>query len=91
MWVQVGPFFNELTEDASYLGKANAQHRAILEAARAGDAGAVRRHLALDIAVAADHIVAWVKRPAADPGGRPGPVEAGAGTRDLVSAGRRTR
>ena len=62
MWSQVGPFFNELTEDDGFVAKANDQHRAILLALAGGDAAAVRRHLSLDISVAADHLIPRLKR-----------------------------
>lgn len=57
MWTQVGPFFNELTEDAGFVAVANEQHRHIIAALREGDAAAVRRHLATDITVAGDHLI----------------------------------
>lgn len=57
MWSQVGPFFNELTEDARFIAKANEQHRLIAAALAAADAEAVRRHLSADISVAADHLI----------------------------------
>lgn len=66
MWSQVGPFFNELTEDQDFFAKANDQHRAILEALRAKDAAAVRQRLSLDISVAADHLIPRLKRLQAD-------------------------
>ncbi len=62
MWSQVGPFFNELTEDDSFVAKANDQHRAILAALRSKDTAAVRHHLSLDISVAADHLIPRLKR-----------------------------
>ena len=66
MWSQVGPFFNELTEDDAFVSKANDQHRAIFSALRAKDSVAVRRHLSLDISVAADHLIPRLKRLQAD-------------------------
>jgi DNA-binding GntR family transcriptional regulator len=66
MWSQVGPFFNELTEDDGYVNKANDQHRAIFSAILANDAVAVRRHLSLDISVAADYLVPRLERLQAD-------------------------
>lgn len=66
MWSQVGPFFNELTDDDAFVAKANDQHRAILKALEARDAAAVRRHLSLDISVAADHLIPRLKRLEAD-------------------------
>jgi len=66
MWSQVGPFFNELTEDDGFVSKANDQHRAIFSALMAKDAAAVRRHLSLDISVAADHLIPRLKRLQAD-------------------------
>lgn len=62
MWSQVGPFFNELTEDDGFVGKANDQHRAIFSALLARDPVAVRRYLSLDISVAADHLIPRLKR-----------------------------
>ena len=62
MWSQVGPFFNELTEDATFIAKANDEHRLILAAFAAKDAVAVRRHLSTDISVAADHLIPRLKR-----------------------------
>jgi DNA-binding GntR family transcriptional regulator len=62
MWSQVGPFFNELTEDDIFVAKANDQHRAILLALQARDSAAVRRCLSLDISVAADHLIPRLKR-----------------------------
>ena len=62
MWSQVGPFFNELTEDDGFVAKANDQHRAILLALQGGDPAAVRRHLSLDISVAAEHLIPRLKR-----------------------------
>lgn len=67
MWSQVGPFFNELTEDDGFVAKANDQHRAILAALQGGDAAAVRHHLSLDISVAADHLIPRLKRLEAKP------------------------
>jgi DNA-binding GntR family transcriptional regulator len=66
MWSQVGPFFNELTEDDGFVSKANDQHRAIFSALVSKDAVAVRRHLSLDISVAADHLIPRLKRLQAD-------------------------
>lgn len=66
MWSQVGPFFNELTEDDAFVSKANDQHRAIFSALRTKDSVAVRRHLSLDISVAADHLIPRLKRLQAD-------------------------
>jgi DNA-binding GntR family transcriptional regulator len=62
MWSQVGPFFNELTEDDTFVAKANDQHRLILASLVAKDAAAVRRHLSTDISVAADHLTPRLKR-----------------------------
>jgi DNA-binding GntR family transcriptional regulator len=62
MWSQVGPFFNELTEDEAFVAKANDEHRLILAALAAKDAVAVRRHLSTDISVAADHLIPRLKR-----------------------------
>jgi DNA-binding GntR family transcriptional regulator len=62
MWSQVGPFFNELTDDIVFVSKANDQHRAIFSALTARDATAVRRCLSLDISVAADHLIPRLKR-----------------------------
>jgi DNA-binding GntR family transcriptional regulator len=57
MWTQVGPFFNELTEDEGFVTIANEQHRHIIASLKAGDAGAVRQHLAADITVAGDYLI----------------------------------
>ncbi len=62
MWSQVGPFFNELTEDETFVAKANDQHRLILASLVAKDAAAVRRHLSTDISVAADHLTPRLKK-----------------------------
>jgi DNA-binding GntR family transcriptional regulator len=56
MWSQVGPFFNELTEDAGFVTVANEQHRLIIAALRDNDPKAVRLHLAADIEVAGDYL-----------------------------------
>jgi DNA-binding GntR family transcriptional regulator len=57
MWSQVGPFFNELTEDEGFVAVANDQHRHIVAALRDKDAAAVRQHLAADITVAGDYLI----------------------------------
>jgi DNA-binding GntR family transcriptional regulator len=56
MWSQVGPFFNELTEDEGFVAVANEQHRHIIAALRDSDARAVRLHLSADIEVASDYL-----------------------------------
>jgi DNA-binding GntR family transcriptional regulator len=62
MWSQVGPFFNELTEDESFVAKANDEHRRILAALAAKDPAVVRQHLSIDISVAAEHLIPRLKR-----------------------------
>jgi DNA-binding GntR family transcriptional regulator len=62
MWSQVGPFFNELTEDETFVAKANDEHRLILAALAAKDAALVRQHLSTDISVAAEHLIPRLKR-----------------------------
>jgi DNA-binding GntR family transcriptional regulator len=56
MWSQVGPFFNELTEDEGFVTVANEQHRHIIAALRDNDARAVRLHVSADIEVASDYL-----------------------------------
>jgi DNA-binding GntR family transcriptional regulator len=56
MWSQVGPFFNELTEDEGFVTVANEQHRHIIAALRDNDATAVRLHVSADIEVASDYL-----------------------------------
>jgi DNA-binding GntR family transcriptional regulator len=57
MWTQVGPFFNELTEDEGFVAVANEQHRHIIGALRDNDAAAARRYLSADIDVASDYLI----------------------------------
>lgn len=61
MWTQVGPFFNELTDDPAYFRIANDEHRRIFAALRDKDAVSVRRHLEADISVASDHLISRLK------------------------------
>jgi DNA-binding GntR family transcriptional regulator len=62
MWSQVGPFFNELTDDEAFVAKANDEHKRIVAALADGDAAAVRRLICIDITVAADHLVPRLER-----------------------------
>jgi DNA-binding GntR family transcriptional regulator len=57
MWSQVGPFFNELTEDEGFVAVANDQHRRIIAALRDNDPRAVRQHISTDIEVASDYLI----------------------------------
>jgi DNA-binding GntR family transcriptional regulator len=68
MWTQVGPFFSELTDDETYFGIANDEHKRIVQAVADKDFDAVVKHLKDDISIAADHLVERLKnmsRPAA--------------------------
>jgi DNA-binding GntR family transcriptional regulator len=62
MWSQVGPFFNELTEDEGFVAVANDQHRHIVAALRDKDGAAVRQHLSADITVAGDYLIPRLKK-----------------------------
>ena len=57
LWTQVGPFFNSLFEDRSYLAEANDGHRKIIAAIRSGDPAAVRDAVVWDIGEAADSLM----------------------------------
>ena len=54
LWSQVGPFFNGLFEDESFIAHANEQHVKIVGALEAGEAAAVRLAIVKDITVAAE-------------------------------------
>jgi DNA-binding GntR family transcriptional regulator len=56
-WSQVGPFFNELFEDTSYLPHANEHHRRVVAALRVGDAARVRQSIIDDISTAAQSMM----------------------------------
>lgn len=57
LWTQVGPFFNSLFEDRTYLAEANDGHRKIIAAIRSGDPAAVRDAVVWDIGEAADSLM----------------------------------
>jgi len=57
LWTQVGPFFNSLFEDRSYLAEANDGHRKIIAAIRSGDPAAVRDAVVWDIGEAAESLM----------------------------------
>jgi DNA-binding GntR family transcriptional regulator len=57
LWSQVGPFFNRLFDDESYVPKANDEHLAICQALEVGDAAAVRLHIVSDITSAAKSLM----------------------------------
>jgi len=57
LWTQVGPFFNSLFEDRSYLAEANHGHRKIIAAIRSGDPAAVRDAVVWDIGEAAESLM----------------------------------
>src|SRR6185312_10766189 len=42
LWTQVGPFFNSLFDNRTYIADANVGHRKIIAAIRSGDPSAVR-------------------------------------------------
>lgn len=54
LWSQVGPFFNGLFDDESFIVHANEQHVRIVQAVEAGNAGEVRQAIVKDIMVAAE-------------------------------------
>jgi DNA-binding GntR family transcriptional regulator len=56
-WGQVGPFFNELFEDTSYLPHANEQHSWIVAALEKGDAKGARESIVQDISIAAQSMM----------------------------------
>ena len=57
LWTQVGPFFNSLFDDRSYLAEANDGHRKIIAAIRSGDPAAVRDAVVWDIGEAAESLM----------------------------------
>jgi len=57
LWVQVGPFFNGLFDDESYITHANDQHVRIIEALEKNDKTAVREFIVRDITTAADSLL----------------------------------
>ena len=57
LWTQVGPFFNSLFDDRSYLAEANDGHRRIIAAIRSGDPAAVRDAVVWDIGEAAESLM----------------------------------
>jgi DNA-binding GntR family transcriptional regulator len=54
LWSQVGPFFNGLFDDESFIAHANEQHILIVKALAAGNAAEVRQAIITDITVAAE-------------------------------------
>ncbi|MFT4066669.1 GntR family transcriptional regulator [Paraburkholderia sp.] len=56
MWTRIGPFLNRLFDDPSYVEIANDEHETIVAAIGRGDAAAVRRHISLDIQIAASSL-----------------------------------
>jgi len=54
LWSQVGPFFNGLFDDESFIAHANEQHVRIVTALEAGNSTEVRQAIVRDITVAAD-------------------------------------
>jgi DNA-binding GntR family transcriptional regulator len=54
LWSQVGPFFNGLFDDESFIAHANEQHVRIVAALEAGNAAEVRQAIVKDISVAAE-------------------------------------
>lgn len=56
LWSQVGPFFNGLFDDDSFVAHANEQHEQIVSALEHGEAGAVRDAIVKDIRVAAQSL-----------------------------------
>lgn len=57
LWSQVGPFFNGLFADESFIAHANEQHVRIVDALEAGNAAQVRQAIVRDITVAADALI----------------------------------
>ena len=57
LWTQVGPFFNSLFDDRTYLAEANDGHRKIIAAIRSGDPAAVRDAVVWDIGEAAESLM----------------------------------
>jgi len=62
LWSQVGPFFNRLFDDDTYVPKANDEHREICAALEKGDAAAVRQHIVSDITSAAKSLMPRLKQ-----------------------------
>jgi DNA-binding GntR family transcriptional regulator len=62
LWSQVGPFFNRLFDDTSYVGHANDEHDKIVAALESGDPVAVRQHLVDDITTAAKTLLPRLKQ-----------------------------
>jgi len=69
LWTQVGPFFNSLFEDRSYLAEANDGHRKIIAAIRSGDPAAVRDAVVWDIGEAAESLMQRLPEMNAPPAG----------------------
>lgn len=65
LWGQVGPFFNRLFDDDSFIAKANEQHVLIVSALDGRDCQAVREHIIKDITVAADALMPLIGSAAA--------------------------
>lgn len=61
LWGQVGPFFNRLFEDDTFISKANEQHYLIVSSLQEGKPEAVREHIIKDITVAADALMPLIK------------------------------
>jgi DNA-binding GntR family transcriptional regulator len=57
LWVQVGPFFNDLFDDENFILHANDQHVKIVNALARGDAQSVREFIIRDITIAADSLL----------------------------------
>jgi DNA-binding GntR family transcriptional regulator len=56
MWTRIGPFLNRLFDDPSYVDVANDEHETIIAAISRGDALAARKHISLDIQIAASSL-----------------------------------
>ena len=63
LWCRVGPFFNELFEEPSYIEHANEGHLKILDALEKRDAAEVRRQVIDDIATAAEALTPRLRPP----------------------------
>jgi DNA-binding GntR family transcriptional regulator len=61
LWSQVGPFFNGLFEDESFVGHANEQHQRIVLALEEGRHDEVRNAVVKDITVAAETLTPRLK------------------------------
>lgn len=61
LWGQVGPFFNKLFEDDTYILKANEQHRLIVSTLQDHDPDKVREYIIKDITVAADALMPLIR------------------------------